>query len=106
MMNDYGFSDIFRLCRGNDRVYTHFNKQYKTSSRLDFFLVDDNLVNFPVCTADISHGYSSDHSYISLRGPGGSPTLGWSKLSFLLFLIEGNPSYQMLFTGSKNIDPS
>ena len=76
MINDYGFSDIFRLCRGNDRVYTHFNKQYKTSSRLDFFLVDDNLVNFPVCTADISHGFSSDHSYISLNIQGSAISHG------------------------------
>ena len=29
----------------------------------------------------------------------GAPTLGWS--SFLLFLKEGSPSYQMLFTRSK-----
>ena len=67
MISDYGFSDVFRLCRGNDRVYTHFNKQQKTSSRFDFFLIDDNLVNFPICSADVSHGYNSDHSYISLN---------------------------------------
>ena len=67
MISDYGFSDVFRLCRGNDRVYTHCNKQHKTSSRLDFFLIDDNLVNFPICSADVSHGYNSDHSYISLN---------------------------------------
>ncbi len=66
-MYDYGFSDIFRLCRGNDRVYTHFNKQHKTRTRLDFFIIDDNLVNFPVCETDISHGFNSDHSYVSLN---------------------------------------
>ena len=33
-------------------------------------------------------------------------TLGFSKSSFLLFMLEGNPSYQILFTGSRNIDPS
>ena len=76
MINDYGFSDVLRLCRGDDRVYTHFNKQYKTSSRLDFFLVDDNLVNFPVCTADVSHGYSSDHSYITLNIQGSAISHG------------------------------
>ena len=52
----------------------------------------------------------------SLRGPGpgegrgragggpgegrGYPTGGWSNSSFMLFLIEGKPSYQMLFTRS------
>ena len=37
------------------------------SSRLDFFLIDDNLVNFPICSADVSHCYNSDHSYIALN---------------------------------------
>ena len=67
IMADYGLCDIFRLSRSNDRVYTHFNKQHKTRTRLDFFIIDDNLVNFPVCETDISHGFNSDHSYISLN---------------------------------------
>ena len=66
MMADHGLSDILRLHRGNDRVYTHVNKQYKTQTRLDFFLIDDSLVNFPVCKPEVSHGFRSDHSYISL----------------------------------------
>ena len=40
-----------------------------------------------------------------LRGPA-VPTLEFSKSSFLLFMIELSPSYQILFTRSKNIDPS
>ena len=32
------------------------------------------------------------------KGAGGSLTLGWSKLSLMLFLIEESESYQMLFT--------
>ena len=36
-----------------------------------------------------------------LRGPGGVPTLGFSKSIFLLFMIEGSPSYKILFTESK-----
>ena len=43
MISDYGLCDIFRLSRGDERVYTHFNKTYKTVSRLDFFLIDDHL---------------------------------------------------------------
>ena len=66
MMADHGLTDILRLCIGNDRVYTHVNKQYKTQTRLDFFLIDDSLVNFPVCKPAASHGFKSDHSYISL----------------------------------------
>ena len=33
VISDYGFSDVFSLCRGDEHVYTHFNKQHK---RLDF----------------------------------------------------------------------
>ena len=66
MISDYGISDIFRLNSGNQRIYTHFNKQHRTRTRLDFFLIDDNLVNFPVCYSEITHGFSSDHSYVSL----------------------------------------
>ena len=72
IINDYGLCDIYRLTRGEERMYTHFNKQYKTASRLDFFLIDDNLVNHPVCKTDISHGYNSDHSYVSLTIQGSS----------------------------------
>ena len=67
IISDYGLCDIFRLSRGSERLYTHFNKQHKTASRLDFFLIDENLSNFPVCNTDISHGYNSDHSYISIN---------------------------------------
>ena len=67
MISNYGLCDIFRPSRGDERVYTHFNKTYKTASRLDFFLIDDNLSNFPVCNTTISHGYNTDNSYISLN---------------------------------------
>ena len=67
MIGEYGLCDIFRLSRGNERVLTHFNKTYKTASRLDFFLIDENLPNFPVFETNISHGFSTDHSYISLN---------------------------------------
>ena len=66
IMGDWGFSDIFRLNYPNARIFTHFDKQHNTRTRLDFFLIDDNLVNLPVCTSTISHGFSSHHSYISL----------------------------------------
>ena len=66
IMCDWGFSDIFRLDNPDARIYTHFDKQHKTHTRLDFFLVDDDLVNLPVCCSNISHGFNSDHSYVSL----------------------------------------
>ena len=40
------------------------------------------------------------------KGAGGSLIWERSKSSFLLFLTEGSVSYQMIFTGSKNIVPS
>ena len=66
IMSDWGFSDIFRLNNPTARIFTHFDKQHNTRTRLDFFLVDDKLVNLPVCSTTISHGFSSDHSYVSL----------------------------------------
>ena len=53
-------------------MYTHFNKPSKTVPRLEFFLIDDNLVNLPFCKTDISHGYNSDHSYVSMTNQGSS----------------------------------
>ena len=76
MISDYGFKDIFRLTRGADKLYTHFNKQHGTASRLDFVLIDDNLINFPICTTNVSHGYKSDHTYVSLNIQGSSIVQG------------------------------
>lgn len=66
-MHEHGFSDVFRLTHRSDKVYTHFNKKCKTASRLDFFIIEDRLVNFPTCNATVSHGFRSDHSYITLN---------------------------------------
>ncbi len=64
---EWGLSHIFRLQYGSRQLFTHVDKQHKTQTRLDFFLVDDRLVNFPVCQTNISHGFKSDHSYVSLK---------------------------------------
>ena len=56
IISDYGLCHIFRLSRGDEWVYTHFSKTYKTASRQDFFLIDDRLSNFPVCNTNVSHG--------------------------------------------------
>ena len=67
MINDYGLTDIYRRSWREERKYNHFNKTSKTASRLDFLLIEDSLCDWPVCKTDISHGYNSDHSYISLN---------------------------------------
>ena len=69
-------SDIFRLSHGNERIFTHFNKKYGTASRLDFILIDDSLVNFPVCSTSITHCFKSDRSYVTLTIQGSSITPG------------------------------
>ena len=40
------------------------------------------------------------------KGAGGPRTSGWSKSNIMLFVIERNPTYQMLFTRSQNIVPN
>ena len=37
IMGDWGFSDVFRLNNPDSRIFTHFDKQHKTHTRLDFF---------------------------------------------------------------------
>ena len=72
MITDYGLCDILRLSKGNQRIYTHVNKKSHSLSRLDYFLIDDNLVNLPICSSNVSHGYMTDHSYINLFIKGSS----------------------------------
>lgn len=83
MISDYGICDVFRVTRGTEKLYTHFNKKCKTATRLDFFLIDDALVNFPLCKTSITHGFMSDHSYISLDIQGSRiiPGKGYWKLN-------------------------
>ena len=69
---EWGLSDVYRLNNPSTRMYTHFDKQFKTSTRLDFFLVDDRLINLPTCVSNITHGFSTDHSYVTLS-IGGTP---------------------------------
>ena len=47
--------------------------------------------------------YAPNSSY-GLRGQGGGGPR--PKIIFTVIFVEGRQSYQMLFTGSKNIDPS
>ena len=83
IISSHGICDVFRVTRANENLYTHFNKKCKTATRLDFFLIDDTLVNFPTCKTDIAHGFMSDHSYISLNIQGSSivPGRGYWKLN-------------------------
>ena len=66
IVNDLGLHDVYRLKNQDAKTFTHYNKRCKTGTRLDFFLVDTCTVNLPTCTSEISHGFRSDHSYVSL----------------------------------------
>lgn len=35
ILGDYVLCHIFRLVKGSDKMFTHFNKKSKTASRLD-----------------------------------------------------------------------
>lgn len=90
-MNELGLHDPFRLQNPNLCLYTHVNKRCKTQTRLDFFLVDNNVVNFPVCTSTISHGFRSDHSYVQLKLQGNKMEHGrgyWKLNNTLLEIPE------------------
>ena len=76
IISECGIHDAFRLTNSDKQLYTHYNKRCKTATRLDFFLVDASLINFPLCTSSISHGFSSDHSYVSLIIQGSTITRG------------------------------
>ena len=66
-MDELGLHDPFRVDNPDSKTYSHVNKRCRTQSRLDFFLVDNNVINFPTCTSTITHGFRSDHSYVQLK---------------------------------------
>ena len=87
---DYGVSDIFRLQHPDQKLFTHRNKKSKSESRLDFFLIDDALVNFRICSTKISPAYMSDHNYISLYIQGSPIDRGRGYWKFNNSLLSNN----------------
>ena len=66
-------------------------------SRTQFKEPDNNQAWLNITTNYIDRWYKGYFYWFRVL----SPTWGWSKSSLMLFLIEGDPSYQMLLTGSK-----
>lgn len=65
MKNNFNLEDIFRVTNPNERKYTWTAKNPLKMSRLDYFLISEELLNTsPV--SDISFGYRSDHSLVHL----------------------------------------
>ena len=57
------------------------------------------------CDVQLIHNWHTEDKH-TFNGAGGSLAWGWSKSRSMLFLIEEDPSYQLVFTGSKNFVPS
>ena len=64
LIDECGLIDIFRANNPDKRVFSHFDKKNKTSTRIDFFLVDIDLTGN--ARSELSHGFVSDHSYVEL----------------------------------------
>ena len=91
LMAEVGLFDPFRLEYPTDKKFTHFNKKCKTGTRLDFFLVDNNVINLPVCSSSVTHGFRSDHSYVELSLQGNKIDRGrgyWKLNNSLLEIPE------------------
>ena len=78
IINTNSLIDIWRVQHPNTNKYTwHSNTRPVIFSRLDYFLITNNLVNF-VNKSEIKSGYNTDHSIITLnidfvkidKGPG------------------------------------
>ena len=100
----------YQEMHGNYIIANYLITKYLNKWKKKLFIYKRNLIynqyNFlwrwPIAMNSL---YSWNYS-LTLQGAGVSPTWGWSKSSFMLFLKEGNPSYKMLLTGSKYIVPS
>merc|ERR1711963_435904 len=64
--NNLELSDVFREINQEVRRFTWRRLNPYQQSRLDFFLVSDNLLSY-VKESDILVGYRTDHSFISLE---------------------------------------
>ena len=78
IMNTNNLIDVWRVQHPNTHKYTwHSNTRPVIFSRLDYFLITDNLVNF-INKSEINIGYNTDHSIVSInvdfikidKGPG------------------------------------
>ena len=78
MINTNNLTDIWRVQHPNTYKYTwHSNTRPVIFSRLDYFLITNNLANY-ISKSEIKSGYNTDHSIITLnidfvkidKGPG------------------------------------
>ncbi len=65
-MNDTDLEDIWRLQHPTDRIYTWKRNKPPIFCRLDMILVSDDIIGNTVKT-NISPGYKSDHSVVSIE---------------------------------------
>ena len=65
-IQEFDLVDVWRKQNESNRVYTWQTNDFRKQSRLDFFLVSENLVSL-VQKTDIESGYRTDHSLVSLE---------------------------------------
>ena len=64
-MNDTDLEDIWRVQHPTDRIYTWKRNKPPIFCRLDMILISDDIIGNTVST-NISPGYKSDHSLVSI----------------------------------------
>ena len=74
-MDEFNLCDIWQNFHPNLKQYTRHQRSPKASSRLDYILVSDNLINNCV-SSKIIPGIQSDHSAVYLQFNGGQPSKG------------------------------
>ena len=64
-MDCYDLVDVYRTLHSNTRKYSRRRFNGTQRSRLDFFLISEQL-GLDIASADITPGYCSDHSLVDI----------------------------------------
>lgn len=65
IITDFSLLDVWRTQHGEDKQYTYRQRNPRKQSRLDFFLVSEDLLGV-ITGTQIKGGYRTDHSLIGL----------------------------------------
>ena len=76
-MENFDMVDIWRVLNPEKKQYTWRQRNISVQCRLDYFIISTSLINI-ISSTEITHGFRSDHSFVSLelgkenitRGPG------------------------------------
>ena len=65
-IQEFGLVDIWRKRNRDSKEYTWQTNNFRKQSRLDFFLISENLESL-VQNVNIEAGYRTDHSLVFLK---------------------------------------